>query len=159
MISGMSIPKGDMLGNATTLGKNLKPGQSVQAAVQEELATGTAVKKLTGDGKTSTCALLWLTRALFFIHDLIVAMVENPTKELKDCVLAGYENTLKPHHGFMTKNVFSVAVKAAPYRKDFISKVGPSDEVVMGSFKEVLPLFKGTIDTLLNFLKVNGIEG
>jgi len=157
LISGMSIPKGDMEGNATTLGKNLAAGQTVEACVEAELAGGN-LKKLIADGKTSTCALLWLSRALFFIHGLLLAMIADTSKSVKDCVLAGYETSLKPHHGFVTRNVFAVAVKAAPYRADFIAKVGPSDEAVMASFKEVMPEFEKVINSLSAFLKAKGIE-
>ena len=186
LISGMSIPKGDMEGNATTLGKNLAAGQTIEAAIEAELAAGDK-KKLIADGKTSTCAALWLARALYFIKGLMVALIEDGSKSLKDCVLAGYETSLKPHHGFMTKNVFAVrapparsttslrltspgrrsfhavvspgnsrshasqpthqprcaqvAVKAAPYRKDFIAKIDPalSDEQVTELHSTSLP--------------------
>lgn len=157
LINGMGIPKGDMEGNATTLGKNLKEGQTVEACVEAELAAGN-LKKLVGDGKTSTCALLWLVRALYFIHGLLKALIEDKDKTLKDCVLAGYETSLKPHHGFVTKNIFAVAVKAAPSREAFIAKVGESNEQVMTAFQEVMPMYESTIQTLHNFLKAKEIE-
>eukprot|EP00966_Prymnesium_polylepis_P202563 4692731-Prymnesium_polylepis.1 len=113
LISGMSIPKGDMEGNAATLGKNLSAGQTVQANVEAELASGN-LKKLVCDGKTSTCALLWLARALFFIYGLMKAMIDDEKLEVKDAVLKGYETSLKPHHGFVTKNVFAVRPACFP---------------------------------------------
>jgi len=158
LISGMSIPKNDMEGNATTLGNNIAPAQTVQACVEMELASGKELKKLISDGKTSTCALLWLCRALLFIRGLLKSMIEDMSKSLKDCVLAGYEVSLKPHHGFVTRNVFAVAVKAAPSRKDFIAKIGPSDEAVMASFSEVLPLFEQTLENLQLFLQEKKIQ-
>ena len=38
-----------------------------------------------------------------------------------------YENSLKPHHGMVIKGTFSVAVKAAPNREDFMKKLGPDE--------------------------------
>ena len=116
LITGMSIPKGDMDGNATTLGKNLGAGQSVQACILAELKTGD-LKKLIADGTKSTCAALWLVRALFFIKGMIQALLndkdvpEAKKKSLKDCVLEGYKDSLAPHHGFMTKGVFQVRAR------------------------------------------------
>jgi len=158
LINGMGMPKADMEGNATTLGKNLAAGQSVQDCVQSELDSGKDLKKLVSDGKTSTCALLWLFRALVFIEGLLKALIDHPEMSLKDAVLAGYEISLKPHHGFMTKNIFAVAVKAAPSRADFMKKVGPSEEEVMPKFKEVMPVFGETLKKLKAFLENKGIE-
>ena len=59
--SAAGMVKGDMLGNATTLKGKLAAGQSLQELVDSELA-GKELKKLVGDGKTATCAFLWLTR-------------------------------------------------------------------------------------------------
>jgi len=163
LITGMSIPKGDMDGNATTLGKNLGAGQSVQACILTELKTGD-LKKLIADGTKSTCAALWLVRALFFIKGMIQALLndkdvpEAKKKSLKDCVLEGYKDSLAPHHGFMTKGVFQVAVKAAPYRKDFIAKLGPDYDSVMAEFVAIKPSFEKALDAVLKCLKDNKIE-
>lgn len=35
-----------------------------------------------------------------------------------------YGSTLKPHHNFLIKPVFSAAMSATPYRKDFYAKLG-----------------------------------
>ena len=61
--SASGILKGDMLGNATTVGKLLEStgATTIQKLVEAELGTKD-LKKLVGDGKTATCAVLWLTR-------------------------------------------------------------------------------------------------
>lgn len=100
LISGMGVAKGDMVGNASTLRKLAEahaPGVTLQNLVGKELASG-ALKKLVGDGRTATCALLWLVRALTFVQRMIEALVASD-KSMKDCVLAGYERSLKPYHG------------------------------------------------------------
>ena len=93
------------------------------------------LKKIAGDGKTVSCALLWLARALNFIIKMLEELIANPGKKLSDCVLAGYEVSLKPHHGMMIRTTFSVGVKAAPYRDAFVAKLGPSEEEVFGAIK------------------------
>jgi hypothetical protein len=72
--------------------------------------------------------------------------------------MSGYESTLKPHHGFVTRNVFSVAVKAAPYRKDFIAKLGESEDAVLTELGEAKKTFEATIGHLKGFLVANKIE-
>lgn len=64
--SASGIVKGDMMGNATTLGKHITDSGAgtVQATVDAEIASMDAgkLKKAIGDGKTAVCAMLWLTR-------------------------------------------------------------------------------------------------
>ena len=64
LISGMGIVKSDMLGNADQL-SSLTGGREItlQALVRAELE-GADVAKLVKNGKTASCALLWLTRCV-----------------------------------------------------------------------------------------------
>lgn len=39
-----------------------------------------------------------------------------------------YENTLQKHHNMFVRPVFSLAMKAVPYRNDFYKKIGGGDE-------------------------------
>ena len=45
--------------------------------------------------------------------------------ELSASFRAAYGNTLKPHHGMMIRPLFSAAMSACPYRKDFYAKFLP----------------------------------
>jgi len=128
LINGMGMASGDMKGNATTI-KDMGAGKTLSAIVKGECDGKSEgdIKKIAGDGKKGTCALLWLARALNFILVLLKELIDNPAKKLSDCVLAGYDVSLKPHHGMIIKGTFSVAVKAAPARDVFIKKLGPGD--------------------------------
>lgn len=53
--------------------------------------------------------------------------LSNPADELATSFRGAYTNTLKPHHSFLVKPIFSAAMSATPYRKDFYAKLG-SDE-------------------------------
>jgi hypothetical protein len=59
----------------------------------------------------------------------------NSTKELSDSFRDAYGNTLKPHHSFVIKPIFSAAMSATPYRKDFYAKLAGSggDEAKVGA--------------------------
>lgn len=105
------------------------PGDSatLQSLVKAELAT---------KSHTATEGLLWLVRGLDFTAQALRADIEankgvgiaeaKPKKELADGFRAAYKSTLAPHHSFLIKPVFSAAMSATPYRKDFYARlVGP----------------------------------
>jgi len=54
----------------------------------------------------------------------------NPSDELSASFRSAYGNTLKPHHSFLVKPIFSAAMSATPYRKDFYAKL--ADDPVKG---------------------------
>ena len=49
--------------------------------------------------------------------------ISNASDELSVSFRAAYTNTLKPHHSFMVKPIFSAAMSATPYKKDFYAKL------------------------------------
>lgn len=49
-------------------------------------------------------------------------------------------------------------MKAAPYRKDFIAKLGPDYDSVMAEFVAIKPSFEKALDAVLKCLKDNKIE-
>ena len=49
--------------------------------------------------------------------------MSNAADELSVSFRAAYTNTLKPHHSFMVKPIFSAAMSATPYKKDFYAKL------------------------------------
>lgn len=51
----------------------------------------------------------------------------NSSDELAASFRAAYTNTLKPHHSFLVKPVFSAAMSATPYRKDFYCKLSADE--------------------------------
>ncbi|KAF5380222.1 hypothetical protein D9757_008229 [Collybiopsis confluens] len=90
-----------------------------QSATLEEL-----VKNEQGEKKrTATEGLMWLLRGLAFTcAALLTAQADNKV-ELSTAFTRGYEQTLKKFHGILVKGIFTVAMKACPYRKDFYAKL------------------------------------
>merc|ERR1712087_632114 len=158
LISGMGIVKSDMVGNADQL-SSLTGGREItlQALVRAELE-GADVAKLVKNVKTASCALLWLTRALQFIAELLREMAEKPGAKLSECINAGYARTLKQYHGFAVRTTFQVALKAAPTRETLMGKMGPSEEEVMQALHEVMPKFDSVLQLNVKFLQDKGIE-
>lgn len=76
------------------------------------------------------CLLTKHSSALDFTSQGIRSNLQNPSHELSASFRTAYGNTLKPHHSFMVKPIFSAAMSATPYRKDFYAKLGDDSEKV-----------------------------
>ncbi|KAK7548758.1 glycolipid transfer protein-like protein HET-C2 [Phyllosticta citricarpa] len=111
--------KSDMNGNI----KKIRDRQAEKPAESENLQD--LVRNEIKEKKhVAAEGLLWLTRGLDFTAQAIRTNVSNPSQELADSFRAAYGNTLKPHHSFVVKPIFSAAMSATPYRKDFYAKLG-----------------------------------
>ncbi|KAM0692958.1 hypothetical protein Q7P36_007515 [Cladosporium allicinum] len=88
---------------------------TLQDLVRNELKTGK---------HTASEGLLWLVRALDFTAQGLRANLSNPTTELSESFRTAYGNTLKPHHSFIVKPIFSAAMSATPYRAAFYKNLG-----------------------------------
>lgn len=75
----------------------------------------------------------------------------NPAKELSDSFRDAYGNTLKPHHSFVIKPIFSAAMSATPYRKDFYAKLGSDDAKVAAELEKWLTALEKCVSILRDF--------
>lgn len=130
--------------------------QTLQSLVKGELAT----KK-----HTATEGLLWLVRGLDFTAQALradlssnsgVSLAEaKPPKELADSFRAAYKTTLAPHHSFMVKPIFSAAMSATPYRKDFTAKLvgeGVAEDDLKSEIEKWVSALEERIGILKTFL-------
>jgi hypothetical protein len=82
-------------------------------------------------------------RGLDFTVQALRNNLNDSTKELSDSFRDAYGKTLKPHHSFIIKPIFSAAMSATPYRKDFYVKLGQDQAKVNAEMeKEVAALEK-----------------
>jgi hypothetical protein len=88
-------------------------------------------------------------RGLEFTCIALSKNVAQESEELADSFRGAYGVTLKPHHSFLVKPVFSAAMSACPYRKDFYAKLG-SDEAKV---KEELREYLAALDKIVAILK------
>ncbi|RDA95241.1 hypothetical protein CP533_1919, partial [Ophiocordyceps camponoti-saundersi (nom. inval.)] len=103
---------------------------------------------------TATEGLLWLVRGLEFTCIALSQNLAKVSEELADSFRGAYGQTLKPHHSFIVKPIFSAAMSACPYRKDFYAKLG-SDQpkveedlrVYLASLEKIVGILKGFLDT------------
>ncbi|KAI4153574.1 MAG: hypothetical protein LQ340_002239, partial [Diploschistes diacapsis] len=116
---------------------------TLQALVTSELSTK---KHSAAEG------LLWLTRGLDFTAQALRHNTTNGTDELSSSFRAAYERTLKPHHSFVVKPIFSAAMSATPYRKDFYAKLSPDEERRKAQMEEWLAALEKRVTVLNAFL-------
>ena len=76
----------------------------------------------------------------------------NPNEELADSFRNAYGVTLKPHHSFIVKPIFSAAMSACPYRKDFYTKLGSDHEKVHSELRPYLAALEKLVGILKGFL-------
>ncbi|EEY22299.1 het-c [Verticillium alfalfae VaMs.102] len=138
--------KSDMLGNVKKIRDRLlaAPAESLdlQSLVRAEIASK---KHVAAEG------LLWLTRGLEFTSIALSKNVANPSEELADSFRAAYSNTLKPHHSFIVKPIFSAAMSATPYRKDFYAKLGSDEAKVASDLRTYLAALEKIVAILKAF--------
>ncbi|KIY44584.1 het-c2 protein [Fistulina hepatica ATCC 64428] len=73
--------------------------------------------------RVATEGLMWLLRGLSFTCKSLQTAQANKSEELSAAFIKGYGVTLKKFHNIVVKGVFSIAMKACPYRKDFYAKL------------------------------------
>ncbi|KAF9232451.1 glycolipid transfer protein domain-containing protein [Melanogaster broomeanus] len=82
------------------------------------------VRSETSEGhRHGTGCLVRLTRGLMFLCKALLHMQNNPSVELHVCFKRSYDEVLKHHHTFVVRSLAVVAVRAAPYRRDFIARI------------------------------------
>ena len=150
--------KSDMLGNIKKIRDRQlaspTTSESLQSLVRSELSTKSHI---------ATEGLLWLTRGLDFTaqalrHDLTnnasqPAGTAKPSLELADCFRAGYKTSLAPHHGWMIKPIFSAAMSATPYRKDFYSKMVNGQTGNEEKARQAMEQWVGALERRVGILK------
>ncbi|KAI1491289.1 het-c [Biscogniauxia mediterranea] len=136
--------KNDMLGNIKKIRdrQNAAPAESV--FLQELCLNELKTKK-----HTATEGLLWLTRGLEFTCIALSQNLAQEAEELSTSFRNAYGETLKPHHGLLIKPVFSAAMSACPYRRDFYPKLGDEAKVpvelrtYLAALENIVGILKG----------------
>ncbi|TKA78266.1 hypothetical protein B0A49_02142 [Cryomyces minteri] len=141
--------KNDMVGNV----KKVRDRQ-LAAPDQSETLQALCLNELKVKKHTATEGLLWLVRGLDFTAQSLRHNLSHPTEELSTSFRHAYQNTLKPHHSFLVKPIFSAAMSATPYRKDFYAKLAAEDnkEMLVREMGEWLEALERQVGVLKEFL-------
>lgn len=91
-------------------------------------------------------------RALDFTAQALRKNLSNPSEELSTSFRDAYGNTLKQYHSFLVKPIFSAAMSATPYRKDFYAKLGDNQDRVHKELSEWLAALEEQVSILKEFL-------
>ena len=89
---------------------------------------------------------------------MIQVLSSDRAMKLSDCVYKGYEAGLKQYHGMMIRGTFSVAVKAATTRENFLAKLDASEEAAFAKLDALIPDFAALLEGTQAFLKEKGID-
>ncbi|SCV69425.1 BQ2448_2445 [Microbotryum intermedium] len=125
--SAFVVVQNDMNGNVKKIRTRYEAFPE-QSKTLEDLVKHESTEKK----RTATEGLLWLLRGLKFTQIALSRSQANKAEELNVSFDAAYAGTLKPHHSFVVKPIFALAMKACPYRKDFYAKLGPAESDVDG---------------------------
>lgn len=117
--------------------------ETLQSLVKTELKEG---KHVASEG------LLWLVRGLDFTCQALRKNLTTPSEELANSFRDAYGNTLKKHHSFIIKPIFSAAMSATPYRKDFYAKLGDDEARVNKELDEWLVSLEKIVRILNEFM-------
>ncbi len=131
--------------------------------------------------RTATEGLMWLLRGLSFTCTALQFSQSDEKEELSASFTKGYEGTLKKHHNFVIKGVFSVritsrlrcgflivahikvAMKACPYRKDFYAKLAADPDggapASMERLKEALNKWLAALSAIVKQMEAFYEEG
>jgi len=88
---------------------------------------------------------MWLLRGQQFTCIALQRSHADKKEELTESFTKAYEQTLKPHHNFVVKPLFGLAMKACPYRADFYQKLGSPEDTV----EEKLGLWLQSLNTIV----------
>lgn len=126
--------------------------RQLAAPMESETLQDLVRNELKSKKHTATEGLLWLTRGLDFTAQGLRQNLTNASEELSVSFRSAYSNTLKPHHSFIVKPIFSAAMSATPYRKDFYAKLGDDPQRVNRELGENLEGLEKNVKILNTFM-------
>ncbi|KAF5853424.1 hypothetical protein GGP41_001983 [Bipolaris sorokiniana] len=139
--------KNDMAGNIKKIQDRQLAAPTLSETLQDLVLNELKEKK-----HTATEGLVWLNRGLDFTAQALRHNITNSSVELAQSFRDAYGNTLKPHHSFVVKPIFSAAMSATPYRADFYKKLGDDDAKVQAELGKWLAALEKDVAVLNEFL-------
>ncbi|KAK0242103.1 glycolipid transfer protein [Armillaria nabsnona] len=116
--SAFAVVQSDLKGNIAKVRARYDAAPSQSATLEQLVENEKGEKK-----RTATEGLMWLLRGLSFTCKALQNAQLKKDEELSVAFTKSYEVTLRKFHNFVVKGVFSLAMKACPYRADFYKKL------------------------------------
>ncbi|KAM5475488.1 hypothetical protein MauCBS54593_001179 [Microsporum audouinii] len=139
--------KSDLLGNI----KKIRDRQ-LAAPAESETLQALVTNELKAKQHKATEGMVWLIRGLDFTAQAFSKNLASDSDELSTSFREAYTNTLKPHHSFVVKPIFSGAMSATPYRKDFYAKLGKDEQQVHAAMRAEIAALEKIVTILNEFL-------
>ncbi|KAN0088338.1 Glycolipid transfer domain containing protein [Tylopilus felleus] len=116
------------------------------------------VRSETSEGlRNGTACLIRLTRGLMFLCKALQHMQNDSSIELHVCFKRSYDEVLRYHHTFIVRSLAVVAVRAVPYRRDFIARISQGGD--KEKFGNELAKWLNGLDIIAHRLKAFLEEG
>ncbi|KAF8553014.1 glycolipid transfer protein [Imleria badia] len=116
------------------------------------------VRSETSEGlRNGTACLIRLTRGFMFLCKALQHMQNDPSVELHVCFKRSYDEVLSHHHTFIVRSLAVVAVRAVPYRRDFIARISQGGD--REKFDIELAKWLSGLEIIVNRLKAFLEEG
>jgi len=144
--------KNDIIGNIKKVRDRQLAAPAESETLQELVRNELKTKK-----HTASEGLLWLNRGLDFTAQALRKNVDSD-EELSTSFREAYGNTLKQHHSFLIKPIFSAAMSATPYRKDFYPKLGEDQTRVKSELDAWLQGLQKNVAILNTFFSQKDIK-
>ncbi|KAL4003856.1 Glycolipid transfer protein (GLTP) family protein [Acanthocheilonema viteae] len=159
--------KNDISGNITKIRTKYESGKDKYKYI-EDLIEDDLVKN-NGKMGTATEGLLWLKRGLEFMFEFLSEMVrvyqstdKRKTDSLTDSINNAYNNTLKRHHGFISKQLFKVVLLAAPTRSSILKALAEGregvDDICIGHIATHLDNFRTNVAHIVNYYIIKKLD-
>lgn len=116
--AAFTVVQSDLRGNIAKVRARYEATPSLSVTLESLVENEQGEKK-----RTATEGLLWLHRGLSFTCKALEHAQNDKSAQLSAAFTQSYGDTLKKHHNFVVKGIFSVAMKACPLRADFYAKL------------------------------------
>jgi len=142
----------DIKGNIEGVRSRYRDASQLSATLED------LVRSETSEGlRNGTACLIRLTRGLMFLCKALQHMQKDPSVELHVCFKRSYDEVLGRHHSFVVRSLAGVAVRAVPYRRDFIARISQGGD--KEKFGTELANWLGGLDIIVDGLKAFLEEG
>ncbi|BEJ16191.1 hypothetical protein CspHIS471_0507960 [Cutaneotrichosporon sp. HIS471] len=150
-----SVVQNDITGNINKVCTYFLANPTNADTLEKLLAHDKATHPKTKE-RVATDALMWLLRGLKFTAMGLRINLSDEAEELSVSFTKGYEGSLKKFHGMMVRPVFSLAMRACPYRASFYPKFGQPQDVVMAKLEAWLKALEDIVDLESKVFKDGG---
>lgn len=72
---------------------------------------------------------MWLMRAVWFLREFMSQFMQSYDPNVNECVYISYQVTLRAHHNWVVRSLFSLAMRSLPSKDEFLKglAINPTD--------------------------------